>query len=233
AIFMLPQTHFQKVLNTNYSASSSELCQIHELLVQPLEELTRINAEIIHLKSTLNYLISQREKLHNFVNSHKALVSPVRRLPAEAPLLLTLHEIRLTEMMKRRADGVKTWLSKSAALIYKPVMDVLFSFCHKWGTLMLRVPSSLLRVIEDFARPHWQDLTRLRTLTIDYDMASRQLLLLDPTALHPSPDDTDVPLAGLICNAPALRHLTLLEPIQNVYKLDLDWTKLTHFKAET
>ncbi|KAG7099947.1 hypothetical protein E1B28_001740 [Marasmius oreades] len=302
---MLPQTHFHRVLNTNHSASSSETCQIHGLLVQPIEELARLNAEIQHLKSTLNYLISQREKLQTFVSSHKALISPIRRLPAEvmseifvhclqtkdrnptrslaeAPLLLTLvcrrwreialstaqlwsslhiylpptaqkYEIRLTEVINRRAEGVKAWLSRSgslplsislvvgldrdssgrAVLVYKSVMDVFFSFSHKWGTLMLRVPSCLLEVIEDYARPHWQDLTRLQTLIIDYDMASRQLLFLDPAAPHPSPEDTNVPLAGLICNAPALRHLTLLEPIQNVYKLDLDWTKLTHFKAET
>jgi len=298
---MLLHSQFQNVLNTNHSASSLEIGQIQELLIQPTQELNRLNSEIQHLKSTLSYLFAQREKLQGFVNSHRALISPVRRLPpevlseifvhclqdkernptrsvGEAPLLLTLvcrrwreialsttrlwrcihiyfpsvvkrHEQRFKEIAERRSEGVKTWLSRSGSLplsislvvglnrdrialeeVVKPLLDVFFSFSHKWGDIMLRVPSGLLKVIEQTIKP--EELKQLRTLSIDYDMATRQLLVLGPVANNEAANQT-VPLAGLICNAPALRQLTVHEPIQNVYKLDLDWSKLTHFRAET
>ncbi|KAL0570661.1 hypothetical protein V5O48_011309 [Marasmius crinis-equi] len=94
---------------------------------------------------------------------------------------------------------------------------------------MLRVPSPVLKVIEETVKP--EELLQMRTLTVDYDMATRQLLVLGPVANHS--EHQDVPLAGLICNAPALRELRVHEPVQNVYRLDLDWSKLTHFRAET
>ncbi|KAK1226495.1 hypothetical protein PQX77_010579 [Marasmius sp. AFHP31] len=298
---MLPHSQFQNVLNTNHSATSLEIGQIRELLIQPTQELKRLNSEIQHLKSTLSYLFSQRDRLQSFVNSHSALISPVRRLPpevlseifvhclqdkdrnptrslTEAPLLLTFvcrrwreialsttrlwrgihiyfpsvtkrHEQRFKEIAERRSEGVKTWLSRSGSLplsislvvglnrdrialeeVVKPLLDVFFSFSHKWGDLVLRVPSGLLKVIEQTAKP--EELKQLRTLSVDYDMATRQLLVLGPVANNDAANQA-VPLAGLICNAPALRQLTVHEPIQNVYKLDVDWSKLTHFRAET
>ncbi|KAL0068401.1 hypothetical protein AAF712_004479 [Marasmius tenuissimus] len=298
---MLLYSQFQNVLNTNYPASSLEIGQIEELLIQPTQELNRLNSEIHHLRSTLGYLLSQREKLQSFVNSHRALISPIRRLPpevlseifvhclqdkdrnptrsvTEAPLLLTFvcrrwreialstarlwrgihiyfpsvtkrHEQRFKEIAERRSEGVKAWLSRSGSLplsislvvglnrdrialeeVVKPLLDVFFSFSHKWGDIVLRVPSGLLKVIEQTAKP--EELKQLRTLSVDYDMATRQLLVLGPVANNDAANQA-VPLAGLICKAPALRQLTVHEPIQNVYKLDVDWSKLTHFRAET
>ncbi|EEB96385.1 hypothetical protein MPER_04491, partial [Moniliophthora perniciosa FA553] len=228
AMFMQTETHFKSVLNTNYAASAAETAQIREFLIQPLEELARLNTEISRLKSTLTYLLSQRERLQIFVNSHKALISPVRRLPGEAPLLLTLkYEQPFSQLLERRSSGMKTWQGQS---MYKSILDTFFEFRERWGNVMLRVPSAVLTSIEEMVKP--EEVPLLKTLVVDYDIASRQLLIdgsHDGTQL----EERALPLGDFICHAPALQELTLLDPIQNIYAMPMDWSKLTHFKSET
>ncbi|KAK7040196.1 hypothetical protein VNI00_010002 [Paramarasmius palmivorus] len=300
-MFVQPESHFKDVLHTNYSASSAEIGQIRDLLAQPMEELSRINTEIYRLKSTLAYLISQREKLQAFVNSHRALISPLRRLPpevlseifvlclphecnptrnvAEAPLLLTLvckqwRQVALStarlwsalhiylpprpqkcgkfpELLERRSLGVKAWLSRSGTLpisfslviglsresrqghtVYQPILDALFGFRERWVDVMIRVPSAVLTAFEQSVKP--EEVPLLRKLTVDYDLASRQLLIDGSQyGIGPQLENRAIPMGKFICEAPALRDLTLLDPIQNVYTLPLNWAKLTHFKSET
>ncbi|ESK93439.1 hypothetical protein Moror_1720 [Moniliophthora roreri MCA 2997] len=300
AMFMQTESHFKSVLNTNYAASAAERGQIRELLIQPLEELARLNTEISRLKSTLTYLLSHRERLQIFVNSHKALISPIRRLPdeilseiflyclphdrnptrstGEAPLLLTLvcerwrevalstarlwtalhiylpprpqkYEQTFSQLLERRSMGMKTWFSRSGSLpvsfslvvglsrenrqgqtMYKSILDTLFEFRKRWGDVMLRVPSAILTSIEETVKP--EEVPLLKTLVVDYDIASRQLLIdgsQDGTQL----EERALPLGDFICRAPALQELTLLDPIQNIYAIPMDWSKLTHFKSET
>ncbi|KAI3598535.1 hypothetical protein WG66_017143 [Moniliophthora roreri] len=64
------------VPNTNYATSGLEVEQISDLLMNPEEELRIINEELLRLQA-------RRDYLQKFVNEHRALKSPFRRLPRD------------------------------------------------------------------------------------------------------------------------------------------------------
>ncbi|KAF7376131.1 hypothetical protein MSAN_00028000 [Mycena sanguinolenta] len=66
---------FKDILYTN--------TQIHELLEEPRKEAAALSAEIERLRALIHQLIQKRDNLEGFIHAHEALVSPVRRLPAD------------------------------------------------------------------------------------------------------------------------------------------------------
>ncbi|THU96186.1 hypothetical protein K435DRAFT_664899, partial [Dendrothele bispora CBS 962.96] len=69
-----PSSRFQSVLHTNHVPSPSEITEIRDLLRAPEQELMQIDAEIAKLQS-------RRVILDTFVAAHRALLSPIRRIP--------------------------------------------------------------------------------------------------------------------------------------------------------
>ena len=74
---------FAHLLGTNYIPTNSETRQILNLLSQPLSELSRLDTEIDRLQAIIDDLYEQRDKVKKFVDAHRALLSPARRLPPE------------------------------------------------------------------------------------------------------------------------------------------------------
>ncbi|KAF9058569.1 hypothetical protein BDP27DRAFT_1240621, partial [Rhodocollybia butyracea] len=79
---------FASVFGTNHVPSSAELDQLKDLLVEPDHELKRLQSEISHLQSLLDALLSQKNEVETYIEAHRALMSPIRRIPSE-----TLGEI--------------------------------------------------------------------------------------------------------------------------------------------
>ncbi|KAK6977579.1 hypothetical protein R3P38DRAFT_518459 [Favolaschia claudopus] len=68
---------FQRYLGTNYIPTDAEINQIHGNILPDCEvELARLNSLIQDLKA-------QRDKIQNYLASHKALISQARRLPQD------------------------------------------------------------------------------------------------------------------------------------------------------
>ncbi|KAJ6505556.1 hypothetical protein C8R45DRAFT_973104 [Mycena sanguinolenta] len=65
---------FSDKLGTNYVPSDEEIKDLHGLLVDPIEELAKVQAQIGQLKA-------RRESLQRTIDAHKALISPMRRIP--------------------------------------------------------------------------------------------------------------------------------------------------------
>ncbi|KAF7346507.1 hypothetical protein MSAN_01878800 [Mycena sanguinolenta] len=106
----LADSPFTDRLNTNYAPSHSEILLIRSLLVDPLEEIARIDAQIEEMELALAELKEKRASLQRPIDAHRALISPMRLThrdilleiffaclpsvhnalidPAEAPLLL-------------------------------------------------------------------------------------------------------------------------------------------------
>ncbi|KAL0574102.1 hypothetical protein V5O48_007861 [Marasmius crinis-equi] len=162
-----PFSHF---LETNYVPASEEREEIYALVKDHEQRLRFLDEEIARLQA-------EREQLRRFVDPHRKLLSPFRRLPADiwreifvrclptnkfnlpgrtmkdAPLLLTVvcrlwREIALQtprlwngihvylprilppsrsnplpSLIRRRREGVKTWLDRSGTL------PITFSIC--------------------------------------------------------------------------------------------------------
>ncbi|KAJ7353519.1 hypothetical protein DFH08DRAFT_692879 [Mycena albidolilacea] len=74
---------FTSHLGTNYCPRDEEIPRIKNLLIKPSVRLTRLNDEIAGLRMALDRLIEEHNALSAYVDSHKALLSPIRRLPLD------------------------------------------------------------------------------------------------------------------------------------------------------
>ncbi|KAJ6588782.1 hypothetical protein B0H19DRAFT_1226514 [Mycena capillaripes] len=74
---------FAALLGTNYCPHDEEIPEIKALLVGPFLRLKRLDEEIADLQKAIDKLAAERDELGAFVEGHKALISPVRRLPLD------------------------------------------------------------------------------------------------------------------------------------------------------
>ncbi|KAJ7080547.1 hypothetical protein C8R44DRAFT_688890, partial [Mycena epipterygia] len=74
---------FAEKLNTNYAPSDAEVQQIRALLMEPIDELARVDAQI-------NELLAKRALLKAAIDAHRALTSPMRRIPQDVLLEIFL-----------------------------------------------------------------------------------------------------------------------------------------------
>lgn len=81
-------TPFASVIETNYIPSQDEIVQLRALLVEPQIQLSRLETEISRLQDLLGSVVLQRDSVKKYIDAHRALMSPIRRLPPE-----TLSEI--------------------------------------------------------------------------------------------------------------------------------------------
>ncbi|KAL0070005.1 hypothetical protein AAF712_002902 [Marasmius tenuissimus] len=73
---MIPESHFTSVLHTNYVPSSKELEELQQLVLEPQEKIRKLDEKMKRLQA-------ERDELQQFVDSHRALAAPFRRLPAD------------------------------------------------------------------------------------------------------------------------------------------------------
>ncbi|KAF7374640.1 hypothetical protein MSAN_00348900 [Mycena sanguinolenta] len=74
---------FTSHLNTNYVPSDSEVLEIRARLVEPADELARIDARIEEMEIALVQLKEERALLKTPIDAHRALISPIRRIPQD------------------------------------------------------------------------------------------------------------------------------------------------------
>ncbi|KAJ6456423.1 hypothetical protein C8R45DRAFT_1082129 [Mycena sanguinolenta] len=74
---------FVSRLGTNYCPSDDEVFEIKALLVEPTLQLKGLDDEITKLQQAINKLGEERSRVAAYVDAHKALISPVRRLPLD------------------------------------------------------------------------------------------------------------------------------------------------------
>ncbi|KAJ6501986.1 hypothetical protein C8R45DRAFT_819275, partial [Mycena sanguinolenta] len=70
-------------LGTNYCPTDQEVVEIRSLLVQPTVRIQSLDDKIASLQKTMDKLVEERDGLQSYVEAHRALISPVRRLPLD------------------------------------------------------------------------------------------------------------------------------------------------------
>ncbi|KAJ7879490.1 hypothetical protein B0H14DRAFT_1603545 [Mycena olivaceomarginata] len=81
--FATMSSPFASRLGTNYSAQDKEIDQIKTLLVEPYQKLKDLDDEIDAMRKALDKLTEERDTISAYVEAHKALLSPFRRLPRD------------------------------------------------------------------------------------------------------------------------------------------------------
>ncbi|KAK1219770.1 hypothetical protein PQX77_017495 [Marasmius sp. AFHP31] len=114
-------TPFSRVLNTNYAPSNEERRSIWDLIRGPEEQIRQLDEEISRLQA-------KRQMLKRFVDLHRALLSPFRRIPADVWRLVFI------ETLPENILGLCTRTTKNSPLL-------LTTICRSWREIALSTPS--------------------------------------------------------------------------------------------
>ncbi|KAF7376660.1 hypothetical protein MSAN_00082800 [Mycena sanguinolenta] len=126
---------FTSRLGTNYCPTDAETTQIQGLLVEPCLQLKHLDDEISVMQKALDKLTEERDALVDYVDAHKALLSPLRRLPLDI-----VEEIFMACLPTHR----NCVMSATEA----PV--ILGRICSAWRAISLSAPRlwSSLHIVE-------------------------------------------------------------------------------------
>ncbi|KAF5335772.1 hypothetical protein D9611_009683 [Ephemerocybe angulata] len=80
---LLPESPFADRFKTNYCPSDAEASEIRALLEAPPPEIPALDDEIARVTQELEILKAKRTAYTDYVSSHQALLSPIRRMPLE------------------------------------------------------------------------------------------------------------------------------------------------------
>ncbi|KIK60979.1 hypothetical protein GYMLUDRAFT_599444 [Collybiopsis luxurians FD-317 M1] len=117
---------FASVLGTNRVPTSAELDQLRSLLIDSNREFYRLESEIQRAQTFLDDLLLKETKISRFIQDHKALMSPIRRIPTE-----TLAEIFVHCLPTDHVYAVRD--VKEAPLIFTVI-------CREWRRIALNTP---------------------------------------------------------------------------------------------
>ncbi|KAJ7762521.1 hypothetical protein B0H16DRAFT_1688121 [Mycena metata] len=129
---------FTSKLDTNYCPKDEEVVEIRDLLVEPTLRLKHLDDEIAELQRAIDKLAAERDAVAIFVDAHKALISPARRLPLDI-----IQEIFIACLPTHR----NCVMSASEA----PVL--LGRLCSSWRAISLSTPRlwATLHVCEPYS----------------------------------------------------------------------------------
>ncbi|KAJ7037460.1 hypothetical protein C8F04DRAFT_1257025 [Mycena alexandri] len=116
---------FASKLDTNYCPLDEEVLEIQRLLVEPLSRLKGIDDKIAELQKTIGKLTQERDSVSTYVEAHKALISPLRRLPLDI-----IQEIFIACLPTHRNCVMSA--------VEGPVL--LGRICSLWRTVSLSTP---------------------------------------------------------------------------------------------
>ncbi|KAK1222668.1 hypothetical protein PQX77_014478 [Marasmius sp. AFHP31] len=117
---MLPESHFTRVLYTNYVPSTKELNKIRHLIIEPQEKIGKLNEEIARLQA-------ERDELQQLVDGHFALAAPFWRFPADIWGEIYAHCLPVNKM------NVAVCTVEEAPLL-------LTAVCRAWREIALSTP---------------------------------------------------------------------------------------------
>ncbi|KAJ6498733.1 hypothetical protein C8R45DRAFT_93465 [Mycena sanguinolenta] len=132
---------FASHLGTNYCPQDEEITQIKALLNQPCLRLKSIEQEMALIQKALDKLTAERDALEAYVDAHKALLSPVRRLPRDI-----IETIFLACLPTHR----------NCAMSAQEAPVLLGRICGSWRAISLSTPLlwSRLHIVEPARMPN-------------------------------------------------------------------------------
>ncbi|KAJ7785670.1 hypothetical protein B0H16DRAFT_1506 [Mycena metata] len=191
---------FASKLGTNYCPLDEEVLEIQRLLVEPLSRLKGINDKIAELQKTVDELTRERDSVSTYVEAHKALLSPLRRLPLDI-----IQEIFVACLPTHRNCVMSA--------VEAPIL--LGRICSLWRTVSLSTPRLWARLhVAEPGGPRKEKYAQRLAITQAWLERSARCPLsisLWGTDDHPPglPDPINPFLEVLVSSAPRWQHIVL------------------------
>ncbi|KAF7376871.1 F-box domain-containing protein [Mycena sanguinolenta] len=131
---------FVSRLGTNYCPTDEEILEINALLVEPILRLKGLDDEITKFQKSIDQLAEERSRVAAYVEGHRALISPVRRLPLDV-----IQELFVACLPTHR----------NCVMNASEVPLLLGRVCNSWRAISLSTPRlwSSLHVVEPLWSP--------------------------------------------------------------------------------
>ncbi|KAJ7443021.1 hypothetical protein FB451DRAFT_1437980 [Mycena latifolia] len=170
---------FTSKLGTNYCPRGEEIAQIRTLLVEPTLQLKRLDDEIAVLQKALDKLTEERTGISAYVDAHKALISPVRRLPLDIILEVFTACLPTHRNCVMSAVEAPMWLGRSGNCplsISLQCNDIftwgsqdqfipaLLPFASRWEHISFTAPLSALEIMSHLTEA---DVPMLKSVSIN------------------------------------------------------------------
>ncbi|KAJ7479494.1 hypothetical protein FB451DRAFT_1239102, partial [Mycena latifolia] len=140
----LMSSPFTSKLGTNYCPQDEEIDEIQALLVEPTHRLWHLDEEISDLQRVLDKLTAERDRLNAYMDAHRALLSPIRRVPLDI-----MQEIFLACIPTHR----------NCVMSAKEAPVLLGRICSAWRAISLATPRLWSKI--HIAVPHEESGTKL------------------------------------------------------------------------
>ncbi|KAJ6512822.1 hypothetical protein C8R45DRAFT_961478 [Mycena sanguinolenta] len=227
----LDNSPFVDRLNTNYVPSDSETMEIRSFLVEPENELTRIDARIEEMEIALALLKEQRALLKKPIDAHGVLISVIRRLPQDILVEIFLaclpseHDALIdpTEAPLVLGRICRHWRS----LVYSTPM--LWRSIHIPSPDYLQTPPNILSRLEKIVN-EWLERSAACSLSVsinDWNRVFPQKLDKNPLVLQLLPFCRRLQHVTYTGDAVSLRPLLQLGsedlPLLQTLRMDFAW----------
>ncbi|KAJ6559988.1 hypothetical protein B0H19DRAFT_890834, partial [Mycena capillaripes] len=116
---------FIDILHTNALPSDSECQRIRHFLADSEKELDHLTEELERLDALRKEILQKRRHLQEFIDAHRALLSPVRRLPED--IVRAIFMASLPSTRNPAISGQETPL-------------LLCQICRSWRNTALATP---------------------------------------------------------------------------------------------
>lgn len=154
---------FAPFFHTNYVPSDAELGEINLIITEAESKLSKLVEEIA--KQPSKSFFEKRDALQEFINSHRALTSPIRRLPFDI--------IRNIFLLCRPIETDRIMKATDAPVLITHV-------CSHWRSVALTVPHLWTTIYIDKPKEKysyqlaWKFLERSRDLPLTFTMRLEQ-----------------------------------------------------------
>ncbi|KIJ94521.1 hypothetical protein K443DRAFT_356786 [Laccaria amethystina LaAM-08-1] len=140
---------FSAHFDTNYAASDQEVGKICKLLLEPQSRLARLDSEISRVQALLRSLYDERDNVNCFIDKHRALITPIRRLPLDILQEIFTHCLPTEGNPIMSADETPLLLTRICSLW----RNAAFSAPRLWSQIHIPVPNSHCKYFPMFIAP--------------------------------------------------------------------------------
>ncbi|KAJ7034258.1 hypothetical protein C8F04DRAFT_1102085 [Mycena alexandri] len=209
---------FAHRLDTNYVPSDSDILKIQALLVEPEHELALLDAQIDELETTLSELREKRASLKAPIDAHRALTSPIRRIPHDVLLEIFFSCLPLTNNALIDASEAPLLLG----LICRHWRNVAYTTPRIWSSIHIPslnyhdLPPKIMLALDKVVEA-WLERSGVCPLSVSFtESFTEHMDPSDPALNQPSPISQLLAASRRLCRLELTASARALQPILNL-----------------